>query len=208
MYKRQGDLNPRAKEFVQTISSNGLKILTLIDNFLTSCKIDAGKLAIYPRDVNLQYLIEDLITMFQVELERNHLSLETKLAEGLPSIRGDESLLYRAMANVFSNACKFTPPEGTITLRTSVLEAARSPLERFSVKIEVSNTGPGIPSEDLDSIFDKFRRSPAHSGVEGTGIGSYVLQRVIEAHGGTVSAASVPNSLTTFSILLPVEANT
>lgn len=202
--KNTGELNARAKEFVQTINSNGVKILALIDNFLTSCKIEAGKLTIFPRKVNINFIVEDLICVFQVDIERNQLQLETNLAPDLPFVKGDENLLFRAVSNVLSNACKFTPKDGRISLSTSVVSPEYSPLGAESVLIQVSNTGPGIHKEDLPEIFDKYRRSRAYEGIEGSGIGSYVLRYVVEAHGGKVVADSVPNSLTTFSVYLPV----
>jgi signal transduction histidine kinase len=205
IFSEDSQLNPRAHEFVQTIRSNGLKILNLIDNFLTSCKIEAGRLTIYFRDVNLEYLIEDLTNMFQVELEKNQLRLETDLTSPLPVVAGDENLLFRAFGNVLSNACKFTPEGGRILVRTAVLEAGESPIQARAVLLQVSNSGPGIPPEDLGTIFEKYQRSRNHAGVEGSGIGSYVLYRVIEAHGGCVTVESQPNELTTFSLYLPVD---
>jgi signal transduction histidine kinase len=86
-----------------------------------------------------------------------------------------------------------------------VLDSDASPIRCRTVLFEVSNTGPGIPEDDLDSIFDKYQRSRTHAGVEGSGIGSYVLRRVVEAHGGEVTVQSQPNELTTFSVYLPVE---
>lgn len=205
--KQTEALNPRAKEFVQSINANGIKILSLIDNFLTSCKIDAGKLSIFPREVNINYILEDLLCVFQVELERQQVNLEVELCEDVPTIMGDENLLFRAISNVLSNAVKYTPKGGNINMRTEVVSHEASPINRKALLIEVSNTGPGIPPEDLPLIFDKYRRSPNHTGIEGSGIGSYVLRYVIEAHGGKVIAASNPNELTTFSVYLPLDAN-
>jgi two-component system, sensor histidine kinase and response regulator len=202
--KETGQLNPRAKEFVQAINSNGVKILSLIDNFLTSCKIEAGKLSLFPRDVNINYLIEDLLCLFHVDLERNQQALRTDLDANLPAVVGDETLLFRAVSNVISNACKFTPQHGEITLRTARCAACESPLEEDCVLIEVSNSGPGILPEDLPRIFEKYRRSRNHRGIEGSGIGSYVLRYIVEAHGGRVMLHSVPNSLTSFRIFLPI----
>ena len=202
--KTTNEINPRAREFVQTINSNGVKILSLVDNFLTSCKIESGRLSIFPREVNINYLMEDLMCVFQVDIERNQLHLNTNMTPDLPMVMGDENLLFRALSNVLSNAVKFTPRDGTVNLRTAVAESAQTPLERTCVLIEVSNTGPGIAPEDLPRIFEKYHRSRAHRGIEGSGIGSYVLRYVVEAHGGRVLAESVPNELTTFRVFLPI----
>ncbi len=202
--KTTNEINPRAREFVQTINSNGVKILSLVDNFLTSCKIESGRLTIFPREVNINYLVEDLMCVFQVDIERNQLHLNTDMTPDLPMVMGDENLLFRAVSNVLSNAVKFTPRDGTVNLRTSVAEVSQTPLGRPCVLIEVSNTGPGIAPEDLPRIFEKYHRSRAHRGIEGSGIGSYVLRYVVEAHGGRVLAESVPNELTTFRVFLPI----
>ncbi len=202
--KQTGELNPRSREFVQTINSNGVKILSLIDNFLTSCKIESGKLSIYPREVNVNYLIEDLLCVFQVDLERSQHTLQSVLEPDLPAVVGDENLLFRAVSNVLSNAVKFTPRGGEIRLVTRSADREESPIGRPSVMIEVSNSGPGITSEDLPRIFEKYRRSRNHRGIEGSGIGSYVLRYVVEAHGGQVVVSSTPNLLTTFRIFLPI----
>lgn len=202
---KTGELHPRAREFVNTIRANGAKMLSLLDNFLTSCKIDAGRLTLYFREVNLHYVVEDVMGMFQPEIERSGLTAETSLEADPPVVEGDESLLYRAFGNVMSNACKYTPSGGTVRVETRRLDTEQSPLGRPSVRVSVSNTGPGIAPEELAGILDKYTRSQVHRGIEGSGIGSYVLRYVVEAHGGRVEVQSVPNELTTFSLVLPVE---
>lgn len=204
--KTGGEANPRAREFVQTIHSNSLKILSLIDNFLTYCKIEAGKLTVFPRQVNVNFIVEDLFCVFQAEIERNQLDVDVSLSTEVPSVMGDENLLFRAVSNAVSNACKYTPFGGRIAVRTSVSPEARSLLGKESLLIEISNSGPGIPAEDQPTIFDKFRRSRVHRGIEGSGIGLYLMRYVVEAHGGVVRVLSTPNELTTFSIFLPIGA--
>ncbi len=206
--KSTGQINPRAKEFAQTIHSNALKILSLIDNFLTSCKIEAGRLTIFPRPVNVGFVVEDLLCVFQADVERKQLRVETDLAPGLPPLIGDENLLFRAISNVVSNAVKFTPPEGKITIRVTQRGRDESPLGCDSICIEVSNTGPGIPAQDLPLIFDKYRRSSAHPHVEGSGLGLYITRYVVEAHEGTIEVESTPNVLTVFRIFFPLRLST
>jgi len=202
--KTTGQLNPRAREFVQTIHCNSLKILSLVDNFLTSCKIEGGKLTIFPRKVNINFLLEDLLCVLQPDIERKQLSVDVQLANGLPEISGDENLLFRAISNIVSNACKFTPVGGKIIVTTKVTPAEQSPLGRESLVIEISNTGPGISAEELPGIFEKYRRGMDHGSIEGSGLGLYIARYVIQAHKGTILARSVPNELTTFIIFLPI----
>jgi len=203
--KTTGELNPRAKDFVQTIHSNALKILSLVDNFLTSCKIEGGKLSLFPRPVNINFLVEDLLSVFQAEAERKQLQIETELAPELPPLTGDENLLFRAISNIISNAFKFTPAGGFIRIRTLLEPAEKSKLGCDCAVIEVSNSGPGIPAEDLPVIFEKYRRSAPQSAIEGSGLGLYIARYVVDAHHGSIEVSSTPNVLTTFTIRLPIE---
>jgi signal transduction histidine kinase len=198
-----GEFHPRAAEFVQTINSNGLKILSLVDNFLTSCKIEAGKLTIVPRDVDINYIVEDLLVSFRPDIERKHLDSQVVLSPGMPPVCGDENLLYRAVSNALSNACKFAPEGGRISIRTAAVGADQSPLGTDSVLVEISNTGPGIAPEELPYVFDKYRRGHLHGGIEGSGLGAYVMRCIVEAHHGCVQIESQPNVLTTARIYLP-----
>ncbi len=204
--KTTGHVNPRAKEFVQTIHSNALKILSLIDNFLTSCKIEGGKLRLFIRPVQVNFIVEDLVCVFQADAERKSLSVTTDLAENLPSVLGDENLLFRAISNVVGNAYKFTPVGGSVSIHTRLMSGNESPIEGNSVLIAVSNSGPGIPPEELATIFEKYRRSDAHAGIEGTGLGLYITRYIVELHGGKIEVDSVPNELTTFRIYIPLQA--
>ncbi|MGC8840625.1 MAG: ATP-binding protein [Candidatus Sumerlaeaceae bacterium] len=204
--KTTGQLNPRAKEFVQTIHSNALKILSLIDNFLTSCKIEGGKLRLFLRQVQLNFLVEDLVCVFQADAERKSLTVTTDLADNLPPVMADENLLFRAVSNVVGNAYKFTPVGGTITILTRFVPATESPLACDKVLVAVTNTGSGIAPEDLPQIFEKYRRSDAHGGIEGSGLGLYITRNIVELHGGAIEVQSTPNELTTFRLYVPLKA--
>lgn len=204
LVRSDGTIDPKAPEFAKTINANAFKILTMIDNFLTTSRLEAGQLQVFFRTVNLKYLVEDLLATFAVEVERQRLKLVTNLDEHLPAIEGDENLLFRALGNVLANATKFSPAEGTVALTTAVIPAPASPLMQDAVVISVSNSGQGIPIDEQHEIFEKYRRSRAHRDVEGTGLGTFVLKEIVEAHRGQVVLHSVPNELTTFSIYLPL----
>jgi len=123
----------------------------------------------------------------------------------LPPVMGDENMLFRAISNIFANACKYTPVGGQITARTMRVGAPASPLQRDSACVQISNSGPGISPDELPKVFDKYRRSRAHGTIEGSGLGLYVTRYVIEAHRGKVEVTSRQNELTTFTVYLPLE---
>jgi len=198
------ELHPRSHEFVKIISASGLKILSLIDNFLTTNKIDSGRLHLCLEEVSLQPFLEDLASTFRAEIERHNLSLQLSVEHELPPLEADEGLLFRAVGNLLSNACKFSPAGSEIQIkaRHSMLESAGhgpSP----AICIDVCNEGPGLGPEEIPEIFERFRRGRAQGSIEGSGLGAYVVKSIVEAHGGTVTVTSVPNGLTMFSICLP-----
>lgn len=202
--KDSGELHPRARDFVATIHANGVKVLSLLDNFLTTCKIEAGRLQLVQRPVAVVRILRDLMEAFEFEFRRNDLATEVGFNCESRMVMGDESLLYRALSNVISNACKYTPKGGRVAFAHDVVTESFSPLGVDSVLIRAANTGPGIAPEDLPYILDRYTRSRLAGSIEGSGLGSYVLRTVIEAHGGAVTVESIPDVLTTFSIYLPV----
>lgn len=200
-----GDLHPRAREFVRLVQLNAEKIRALIDNFNTTCKIEAGKLQLFRQELNLQHLIDDLLAIMRMDMERQGLRFEGDFQAHHPIVVGDEHLLSRALGNILSNAIKYTPDGGLIRMETRRMEAGTSPLGRETVSVTVRNSGPGIAKDDLETIFEKYRRSTNIRGIEGSGIGLYVVKFVVDHHDGQVTLDSVPGESTTFTVLLPIK---
>jgi len=204
--KNTDSFHPRAKHFVNTICINSQKILSLIDNFLTSCKIETGKLVICETEINVKSFLEDIFSIFLLEAEKNEIRLEYEIPENLPALRADENLLFRALGNILSNAMKYTPKNGLIKVKVEVIDAGDSPLEINTFLFNISNTGPGIAEDDLPYIFEKYRRSKDTRGIEGSGLGLYVVKFIVEKHNGLVDVVSIPNEFTTFSVYLPLKS--
>jgi len=202
--REQDNISPRIREFVNAIYLNSQKLLTLVDNFLTTCNINAGRLNVSETEVAVNPVLEDLLTIVKLATEKKDIRLDVNLGENLSSILGDENLLFRALGNVLNNAMKYTPDNGSITVHTGEVKAIDSPLHCPSLKITVTNTGPGIPRNELNAIFERYKRSKNIKGIEGSGLGLYVLKHIIEAHKGTVTVDSIPYSFTTFAVYLPL----
>ncbi len=203
--KESGSISPRAEDFVKIINSSGLKILSLIDNFLTTNKIDSGKLHLCLDDVNVGLFIHDLATTFQVEIDRHRLRLRLEIENDLPLLEADEGLLFRAVGNLLSNACKFSPEGTDVTISArAAMVAADKGCDVAGIAISVSNEGAGLSASEIPEIFERYRRGQAQGSIEGSGLGAYVVKSIAEAHRGTVCVESIPNRLTTFSICLPL----
>jgi|GEM_PF-503589 len=205
--KDTGEFNPRAREYATSIFLNSQKLLSLIDNFLASCNINAGRLSISECEVDINILVEDLVSIVRMAIENRNIKLETFLSPELPMIIGDENLLFRAIGNVLNNSVKYTPDGGNIKVRTSTVSHQDSPLYTDSLKIVVMNSGPGIPRNELSGIFERYKRSRNIKGIEGSGIGLYVLKNIIEAHNGTIMVDSIPDAYTTFTLYIPLPSS-
>ena len=126
------------------------------------------------------------------------LVLESDL-EAVPAVLGDHERLVQLVGNLLSNAMKFTPAGGTITVRTFV--------DGDVVVLEVADTGIGIPAGEQDRLFQRFFRASTASAqaIPGTGLGLVISRAIVEAHGGTIGVASEPGAGTCFRVELPLE---
>lgn len=190
-------------QHARIIHACALKIQSLLDNFLTGCKVDSGRLQLSLDHVSLPVFLQDLIDTFQVELDRHHHSIIAEIAPDLPPVEADEPLLFRAVANLISNASKFSPPGSEILVQCYPTSLPHN--QQPAIRIAITNPGPGLPPDDILELFERFRRGHAHHSIEGSGLGTYVVKSIAEAHGGTVNSKSEPNGLTTFDIILPIQ---
>jgi len=115
----------------------------------------------------------------------------------LPKIPGDEAQLERVLWNLVGNAIKFTPKGGAVTVRSWV--------ENKKVCLSVSDTGKGIPRDELPLLFREFRRLRGSAKVGGTGLGLFIVKTIVEAHGGAVEVESEEGKGSTFTIRLPIQ---
>ena len=149
--------------------------------------------------VSIPPLIRSLVDALADETEARGHVVEVALAEALPPIYGDSVRLMEAIRNLLTNAIKYTPPGGRITVQAF--------LSGGHICIEVTDTGIGITEDDLAQVFQPgFRAAAAVASAEpGTGFGLNLVKRVIEQHGGKVSVTSQPGAGSTFTLRLPVE---
>ena len=201
--EKEKQIHPQAKDFLNTVTNNANKILALVDNFLTSCKVDSGKLILCLREININELINDILIGTSFDIEKKKINLTIKLLENPTLFMGDENLLYRALGNLLNNAIKYSPIDGDISIVCEEALAENSPLEKKTLKIEVENTGEPIPLEDLPFIFEKFRRAKNAPYIRGSGLGLYVLKSIANAHNGIVEASSQPDK-NVFVLYLPL----
>jgi two-component system sensor histidine kinase MprB len=146
-----------------------------------------GERELAVEDVRLDLLVSDAVD--RAHLHAPQIDFRTDLTESL--VRGVPERIFRAVANVLDNAAKWSPPGGTIEVRTADGE------------VTVRDHGSGIAAEDLPHVFDRFYRSPAARGTPGSGLGLAIVRQVVESHGGTVSAGPADGGGTIVRLALP-----
>lgn len=172
----------------------------LVDDLQTLSLAEAGQLRLHFENVNVGELLSDTLTSFSGQAEALGIDLKGQGKEdGRPlEVRGDYERLLQVLANLVANALNHTPPGGRITL------AADAVLE--GVRITVTDTGNGIPPEDLPMIFERFwkgDRARTRKEDGGSGLGLSICRQLVRSHGGAIVADSMPGEGTQFTITLP-----
>jgi heavy metal sensor kinase len=173
------------------------RLTQLTDQLLTLAREDAGQSRREHQPLDLTQLLEQVADTMRPLTEARRQHFEVAL-DGPAPMDGDESRLRQVFYNLIGNACKYTPEEGTITVR---LEATRT-----AATVTVSDTGIGIPPEHLPHVFERFYRvDKARTRADGgTGLGLSIARSIITAHGGTIDLTSSPGQGTTCTVSLPL----
>lgn len=197
------NLAPEKKDrILNIINAESDRLARLIKDLLDLSMIESGNIAWRFTDVSLDDVIRDSLAGIMPLAENKAMRMESSIEPGLPPLRGDRDRLVQVVTNLLTNAVKFTPPNGLVHV-SARREAGPPP----RITVSVTDTGTGIPEEDLKIIFDKFQRSGDHltSPVEGTGLGLAIAREIVEFHGGTIWAESSRGKGSTFSFTLPLE---
>ncbi len=200
LVRPDGSIHPHCAEFARKISSNSRKVLALLENYLTNARVEEGRLEIQQEPVAIAPVIREALRVNEYELSLRSIEAEVGL-EGDHTVKGDEPLLFRAFANLLSNAAKYAPEGAHVWVRTSdaVLKGARA------VSVVIGNAGSNVPEGEAPLLFDRFRRGKSSRGVGGSGLGLHVVRIVAEAHGGEARCHARPEQgIIEFEVLLPL----
>jgi two-component system, OmpR family, sensor histidine kinase KdpD len=190
---------PVRQEFLTGIDRELDYLNSLVGNLLDMSRLEAGTLTPRREWQVLDELVEGAIRRVEPLLAGRRLDIH--LARNLPPISVDGMQLQQVLVNLLDNAIKFSPPGSPVRLTAE--------LAGDSLEVRVANTGEGIPANELDRIFDRFYRveSGRSSGSPGTGLGLAICKGIIEAHGGSIFAQSIPDGDTTIVFRIPVGAS-
>ncbi|HEX4978148.1 MAG TPA: HAMP domain-containing protein [Nocardioides sp.] len=206
-----GNLNPRQVEFSRTIHSAGTDLLQLINDILDLSKVEAGKMDVHPADVAVAGVVEYVEATFRPLTAEKDLRFTVSIADTVPrALFTDQHRLQQVLRNLLSNAVKFTSSgEVRMEIRLASKERFASPTlrgDRPVVAFSVSDTGIGIPPEQLKVIFEAFQQADGTISRKfgGTGLGLSISREIARLIGGEIHAESEPGLGSTFTLFLPV----
>ncbi len=194
-------LSPEQREQVKTLHEAGRHLLDLVNGLLDLSKIEAGRLDLTPQSILLRQLLEGCAALLEPEIARKALSFSLDLDPALPlAARLDPTRIRQLLLNLLSNAVKFTPAGGRVALRVR----ARS---EMLLRIEVQDTGPGVPADQHHRLFEDFVQLGPNAGPEqqGTGLGLAISARLVALMGGSIGCESPPSGGALFWVEVPLE---
>ena len=192
-----GKIKKDQKHFLDLAKRNIDRLARLINDVLDFQKLNAGKMEFDMREGDLTAVVEEACTTMRPHAQKNGIDLVVELEANLPSSVFDSDRIIQAMANLISNAIKFTPEGGRVLVSTH--------RRNENLVVKVSDTGLGIPKEDLPHVFDRFYRvqRPGKE-IKGTGLGLPIVSRIVASHGGRIEVESGLDKGSTFTVILPV----
>ncbi len=192
-----GEMSEFERESLQVVLAKSEQLEVLVEDLLTLSRVDEGCMALDIEPVSLRELVEEVVQALSPQVEAAGLRLLVSMPHDLPPVAADPIRCAQVVTNLVSNACRYTPPGGSIELRARVGEGM--------VQMDVEDSGIGIAEEDRAQLFERFFRTRAatemHQG--GTGLGLAISRSLVELHGGRIWVESQVGQGSTFSFTLP-----
>lgn len=195
-----GEVSEEHKEYLGDILTSARHLLQLINDVLDITKVEAGKMEFRPEVMDLAKVTTEVKEILRGLAAQKHIFVEVQNNPLLAKVILDTSKFKQVLYNYLSNAIKFTPDNGRVTVRLL-------PEGESLFRLEVEDTGIGIKAEDIHKLFIEFQQLDASTAkkYQGTGLGLALTKRIVEAQGGTIGVKSEPGKGSTFFAVLPVE---
>jgi len=193
-----GETTEKQKRLLTIIAEESNRLIDLVNSLLDLSKMKAGMMTFAFVDTDIDQLINKAVLEIEPLCLARGIKLELDRVHDLPSIKTDSERILQVLRNVIGNAMKFTPNGGRVFVSPRLVNG--------NIEVRVSDTGPGIPEENLATIFDRFQQASisGSSEIKGTGLGLAIVKHIITAHGGRVWAESTLGKGSSFVFLLPV----
>ncbi|HEU4974744.1 MAG TPA: ATP-binding protein, partial [Baekduia sp.] len=188
-------LDDRQREFLDIVLVSANRLVDLVNDLLDVARLEAGRVEVHRRAIDVGEVVEEVSTLLRGRIDAKGQRLEVEVETGTPRVLADPTRLRQMLMNLVTNAHLYTDEGGMLRLH-----ACGSP---GGVRIEVSDTGRGMTSAELEHVFERFSRGSGSTGTPGTGLGLSIVKSLVDLHGGTIDVASTPGEGTTFAITLP-----
>ena len=194
---RRVELNEQMEEtIIETMEVEIQRLAEMTSAFLDFARLESGRMLFNYEVVNLKELLLECIVIISSKIEQRNQTFDYQIAEDIQPINADYDKIKQVVLNLLSNAMKYTPEGGTILLTAENSEG--------EVVLRIKDNGPGIPTESLSHIFERFYRVPGSEHLaQGTGLGLSICQSIIETHRGKITVQSQVGKGATFSVYFP-----
>ncbi len=189
-----GDLPETAQEMLAIASRNSDNLLRLINDLLDFQKMESGKMKFGFTAIAADELLNNTCENLKGYAAKNNVTLDI-ICNSAPSITGDSAKLDQALTNLISNAVKFSPFNGVVTIKLQEIDD--------TVCFDVIDRGPGIPEQFQSRLFDKFSQADSLNDARGTGLGLAITKVIVDAHNGSISFDTAYDTGTTFRMIIP-----
>jgi signal transduction histidine kinase len=195
---RLGELTPEQQNMVAMMERNTQNLIELVNDLLDSAKIESGTLQLDLAPTELPALVGEICEAMSTVASERGVTVDCHFPDDVPKVTADRAKLRRVLVNLVSNAVKFTRKGGRVDIH-----GAR---EGHMMRVSVSDTGVGVPPEDLPRLFDKYEQASTRAprSERGTGLGLYITRQLVELHGGEITVESEVGKGSTFSFTIPV----
>ncbi len=187
------ELTEEGRALAAALTGQAEKLQDLVQSLVKASRLETGIIVQNPRPLLLAPMLESAAAQFRPKAAEKGVSLTVEPKEVLAVF--DPRWTEEAVCNLLDNAVKYTPPGGSVSVRVTAYELYR--------RIDVADTGPGVPEADQGKIFQRFYRSPDARDADGVGIGLYLVRKIAEGQGGYVKVFSKPGEGAKFSLFLP-----
>ncbi|HEX3904870.1 MAG TPA: ATP-binding protein [Polyangia bacterium] len=192
-----GPLNDKQLDLMQAARQDTERLQQIVDDLLDLSRIQSGRMELHRRRVSAESLVREAVLPFGSAARDKNVTLKTELFPGLGEIDVDTERMQLVLANLISNAIRYTPTGGSVVVR-----GRRGDSNGATIFIDVQDTGPGIPKQYQTAVFDKFFRMPG-SGSGGAGLGLYIAKEIALAHGARLTLTSEAGQGSQFTVELP-----
>lgn len=197
-----GAINDDQRDFLGVVRGNAERLLTMVNDLLDISRIEAGRIDLYRTLVDLDALVHSVAASVQPMISSRGQQFSIERREDVPPVEADPNRVIQILTNLISNASKYTPKGGKITVSYRVLGS--------DLAVDITDTGVGVTPEEQSLLFDRFfrARNRATREAAGAGLGLTITQTLVQLHGGNISVQSKPGhgSTFTFTLPLPVDA--